>query len=325
MKYRTRVQLLSTLCLLLAPTLASAQAYPNRPIRIVVPYAAGGQPDVVARVVAKQMSVSLGQPITIENISGGSGVAAITSVISSPADGYSLIVLDAGHWAINPAARTTALPYDPVRSFTPVGLLSTSSLFLAVHESVPAKTLPELVSLIKEKPGVLNYGSSGIGSVHHLTIEAMKQSLGLNVVHVPFRGTSQSVPALVGNQVQMVVASLTGLAQFENAGRIRILGANTIARSPLAPHIPPISDVAPSLDFPGQVGLLGPAGMPGDVVARISAAIADAVKSPDVVTGLKSAGVEPAPSSTPETLTSRIRDDGVRYGALIKATGIKLE
>jgi len=318
------VRLLCAVLLLSASGIAMSQAFPSRPLRIIVPYAAGGQPDVVSRVVAKHMSTTLGQPITIDNISGGTGVPAVNSLLSGRPDGYTLIALDAGIWAVNPAARPD-LPYDPERSFAPVGLVTTSSLFLAIHHSVPANNLPELVALIKQKPGQLNYGSSGIGSLHHLTVEAFKQSLGLDIAHIPFRGTGQSVPALVGGQVQMVVAGLNSLAQFEKAGRVKILGANTLARSPLAPEIPALSSVAPNLDFPAQVGFLGPAAMPREAVERLARALDEALQAAEVIAALKSAGMEPAPVRGPDALAKRIQSDRANYGALIRSVGIKLE
>lgn len=323
--FKTIYRLCFSGLLVLAPLIADAQTYPNRTIRMLVPYAAGGQPDIVARVVSKQMSVALGQPVVIENVTGGSGITAITQLLAQRPDGYTLIALDAGHWAINPAGRAAGVPYDPVKSFTPVSLVTTSSLFIAVNEAVPAKTIGELVSLVKQKPGVLNYGSSGVGSVHHLTIEALKQALGLDIVHVPYRGTGQSVPAAVAGQVQLVVASLSGLSQFEKAGKVRILAANTSERSSLAPEIPAITEVAPGLDFPGQVGFLGAAGMPQEVVDKLGAAIEEAMKSPEVLAGLKATGVEPAPIRNAAALAKRIQDDRQRYSSLIKATGLKLE
>jgi tripartite-type tricarboxylate transporter receptor subunit TctC len=325
MIFRNLLRVAVAAALSLVPVLASAQAFPSRPIRIIVPYAAGGQPDIVARVVSKQMSVALGQPVTVDNVTGGSGVTAITQLIGQRPDGYTLIALDAGHWAIYPAGRGPSTPYDPVKSFTPVSLVTTSSLFLAVHESVPAKNMAELLSLVKQQPGKLNYGSSGIGSLHHLTIEALKQSMGLDIMHVPYRGTGQSVPALVGGQVQLVVASLSVLSQFEKAGKVRILAANTAARSALAPDVPAISETAPGLDFPGQVGFLAPAGLPKDIADKLLAAVDEAMKSPDVLAGLKATGVEPAPSRTADTLARRIQEDRTRYGTLIKSTGIQLE
>lgn len=325
MIFRTLLRAAGAMALTVAPLLASAQAFPSRPIRIIVPYAAGGQPDIVARVVSKQMSVALGQPVTVDNVSGGSGVTAITQLIGQRPDGYTLIALDAGHWAIYPAGRGASTPYDPVKSFTPVSMVTTSSLFLAVHESVPVKNMAQLVSLARHKPGTLNYGSSGIGSLHHLTIEALKQSMGLDLLHVPYRGTGQSVPALVGGQVQLVVASLSVLSQFEKAGKIRILAANTAARSPLAPEVPAISETAPGLDFPGQVGFLAPAGLPKDVADKLLASIEEAMKSPDVLAGLKATGVEPAPNRGADALARRILEDINRYGTLIRSTGIKLE
>ena len=318
------VRSLCALLLLLAPCIVLSQAFPNRPLRIVVPNPPGGQIDTVARIVARQMSSSLGRPITIENISGSGGVAAIRSILASRPDGYSLIVLAAEHWAINPAARTD-LPYDPEKSFTPVGMASTAALFLAVHGSIPANNLAELVALVKSKPGVYNYGSGGIGSVHHLTVEFFKQVLGLDIVHVPFRGTTQSVPALVGGQVQMAVAGLNTLAPFEKAGRIKILGANTATRSPQAPEIPPLSSVAPNLDFPGQVGLLGPAGMPRETVEKLAQALDEALNSAEVVGALNSSGVEPASIRGPDAFAKHIQGDRAKYGALIKSAGIKFE
>lgn len=323
--FLTLIRFVAVLAVAMLPAMASAQAYPNRSIRLLVPYAAGGQPDIVARVVAKQMSTFLAQAVVVENVAGGSGITAINQLLAQKPDGYTLIALDAGHWAVAPAGRAGGVPYDPVKSFSPVGLVTTSSLFVAVHEAVPAKTMTELIALAKQKPGTLNYGSSGVGSVHHLTIEALKQAHGLDIVHVPYRGTSQSVPALVAGQVQIVVASLSGLAQFEKAGKVRILAANTAQRSALAPDTPAISEVAPGLDFPGQVGFLTPAGLPKEVGDRLQASIEDAMKSPEVLASLKAAGVEPAPNRTPDALAQRIQDDRVRYGALIKAAGIKLE
>jgi len=310
--------------LLIAPGIALSQAFPNRTIRILVHATPGAQPDAVARIVAKHMSSSLGQPIVIENITGGTGVPAINALLASRPDGYTLIVLDAGHWAINPAARSD-LRYDPEKSFTPVSMITTSSLFLAVHSSVPANNLAELVALIRKQPGMYNYGSAGIGTVHHLTVEFFKQALGLDIVHIPFRGSSQSVPALVAGQVQMAVAALTVLAQFEKAGRVKILGANTAERSALAPEIPSMATVAPNLDFPGQVALLGPAGMPREAVNKLAQAVDEAVKGEDVIAALKIAGVEPAPSRGPDALAKRMRDDRAKYGSLIKSLGVKLE
>ena len=323
----TRYAFVRSLCLLMlliAPGIALSQTFPNRVIRIIVPYTPGGQPDVTARIVSKHMSSTLGQPITIENITGGSGISAIRTLLAARPDGYTLIVLDAGHWAINPAGRSD-VPYDPEKSFTPVGMASTSSLFLAVHESVPANNLPEFVALIKQKPGMYNYGSGGIGSVHHLTVEVLKQSLGLDIVHIPFRGMAQAIPALVGGQVQIVVSALNSLSQHAKSGRVKILGANTAERSALAPEIPSLSTIVPNFDYPGQIGLMGPAGMPRDVVEKLAQALDEADKSPEVIAALNGAGVEPAPNRSPDVLAKRIQSDRAKYGALIKSLGIKLD
>jgi len=323
----TRYSFVRSLCaaiLLIAPAIALSQAFPNHPIQFMVTSSAGGQPDVVARIVGKKMGELLGQPITVVDITGGGGTPAINLFRSSRPDGYSLIIIDAGHWAINPAARSN-ITYDPEKAFTPVGLITTSSLFLAVHSSVPANNLAELVALVKKNPGVYSYGSSGIGSLHQLTVESFKQANGLDIMHIPYRGAAQSVPALVGGQVHMVVSALNSLAPFEKDGRIKILGANTLARSALAPETPSMSSVVPGLDFPGQNGLLGPAGMPRDVVEKLAQALDTALNAPDVVAALRTVGVEPAATRGPEALADRMHSDRIKYGTLIKSLGIKLE
>jgi len=318
------VRALCALILLIAPGIALSQAFPSRAIRIFVPYTTGGSPDTVARIVGQKMGSMLGQSIVVENISGGSGMPAIRSLLSSRPDGYSLILLDAGHWAINPAGRSS-VPYDPEKSFTPVGMVTTQSLFLAVHKLVPANNLPELIALIKKNPGVYSYGSGGIGSVHHLTVEVMKQELGLDIVHIPFRGMASAVPALVAGNVQIAVSALNSITQYEKAGMIKILGANTAARSPLAPEVPSISTVVPNFDFPGQIGLLGPVGMPKEVVDKLAQTLAEAIKTPEVIAALNKMGLEPAASSAPDALAKRIQSDRAKYGAIMKSLGIKLE
>src|SRR2546426_8306687 len=172
---------------------AQAQAFPSRPIKLIVPYSPGGLPDTVARVLSLRLADAFGQPVVVENKSGASGAVAAAAITQSPADGYTLLVTDGPMLAITPL-MSQKMAYDPAKDFVPVSLVGTAPLFLAVHPSVKARTIDELVALAKAKPGSLNYGSSGVGSIHHLTAEAMKGGLGIFITHIPFRGSANSVP-----------------------------------------------------------------------------------------------------------------------------------
>jgi tripartite-type tricarboxylate transporter receptor subunit TctC len=303
---------------------AQAQGFPSRPVKIIVPYAPGGAADVVARLIATPMGEALGQQFIVENRPGASGITGVEAAMKSPPDGHTLLIADAGQWAINSALHPK-LPYDATRDLAPIGKVTTLSMYLVVHESVPANTILELVALVKAKPGALNYGSSGTGTVHHLTMEAMKAALGLDIVHVPYKGTSQSIPALLGGQVSMAISALPSIAPHIKSGKVKVLGANTKKRSPFAPEIPAIAEFGvPEFDFPGELGLLAPAGTPQAVLQKLSAALAQAVRRSEVSQRLTAMGMEPV-GGTPEDLAAQIRADLRRYGDAVKASGAKVE
>ena len=193
-------------CLLILGAMAGSTAHghdPNKPIKVFVPYAAGGQADLVAWLVGQQSASELGQSFVVDNRPGAGGTIAVEAFIKSAADGYTLLIADAAQWAINPAQQPQ--PYDVQRDLVPIAKVTTSSLFLAAHQSVPAKDLQELVALAKREPGKLTYGSSGVGTVHHLSMETFKAALGLDIVHVPYRGTAQSMPALAGGHTSLAI------------------------------------------------------------------------------------------------------------------------
>lgn len=273
------------------PSSTHAQSYPSKPIRLVVPYAAGGLPDTVARMLAQHLQETLGQPLVVDNRPGGNGAVAAANLGSSPADGYNFLVTDGSMLTINPLT-SKKLSYRPEKDFVPVSLVATSPLFLAVNSKVKANNLDELIALAKSKPGILNYGSSGTGSSHHLTSEAMKAGLGIDIVHVPYRGSGASVPALAGEQVDMVFAAYPSLAPFEKNGKVRLLATNSLKRSTLAPNVPAISEKIPGFDFAVKVAVLAPTGTPPEMVQRISSEIAKITKKPDVIERMKTAGIE---------------------------------
>lgn len=305
------------------PAKAHAQAFPSKPIRLIVPYSPGGLPDTVARVLSLRLADAFGQPVVVENKSGASGAVAAAAITQSPADGYTLLVTDGPMLAIMPL-MSQKMAYDPAKDFVPVSLVGTAPLFLAVHPSVKARTIDELVALAKAKPGSLNYGSSGVGSIHHLTAEAMKDGLGIFITHIPFRGSANSVPAMIGGQVELVFASPPSLMGFVKAGQARLLAINSTKRSPLAPDVPALGEKLPGFDFAFNVAVLAKTGTPNDVIARVSSEIAKIVKRPDVIEQLQKAGVDPI-GSTPEQLATALRNESVRVAAAAKRADLKAE
>jgi tripartite-type tricarboxylate transporter receptor subunit TctC len=299
-------------------------SYPNKAVKIVVPYAPGGFPDVIARIIGQRLAETLGQQFIVENRGGAGGIAGCEAVAKAAPDGYTLLMADVGQIAINPALYRK-LPYDSIRDFTPISMVATTPLFLAVHASVPVKTFPELVALVKSKPGELTYGSSGTGSIHHLTMEAMKSALGLDIIHVPYKGSGQSVPALIGGQVSMSVAALPSLMAHIKAERVRLLAINTATRSSQAPDVPSIAEMGtPGFDYPSKIGLLGPAGVSRGIVQKLYANIVKAVNHPDTLQRFTPLGVDPV-GGTPETYVADNSADIERYARVVKAAGIKAD
>jgi tripartite-type tricarboxylate transporter receptor subunit TctC len=312
------------LLLLLAAGAVQAQDWPAKPVRMIVPYAAGGLPDTMTRIVGARLSESLGQQVVVENRGGAGGISGSEAVAKSPPDGYTLLVADVGQVAINPHLYAK-LPYDPVKDFAAVSLLGTTTLFLVAHPSVGVNTFAELVALAKAQPGKLNYGSSGTGSIHHLATEALKAGLGLDIVHVPYKGTGQSVPALLGGQVSLLYSALPSIESNVKAGKLKLLVASTLSRSPEAPEVPTVAEMGvPGYDFAPQIGVLAPAATPAAVVQKLAAEIAKAVRHPDVAQRFKQLGIEPV-GSTPEAYAAINRASYEKYGKVVKATGARAE
>src|SRR5688572_22375150 len=279
----------------LLPGFAGAQApagYPDRSIRFVVPYAPGGFPDTVARIIAQGLGDRVGQTVVVDNRPGANGGVAAGVLTSGPAEGYTSLVSDGSMFSIKPLIYSK-LTYDPKTDFVPVALVASAPLFLALHPKVPANDLKGFLDYVKANPGKVNYGSSGIGSTHHLTVEAMKTSLGLDMVHVPFKGTGQSVPALVGGQVEMLYSAYPSLIGFVKDGRVKLIATNSAKRSSLAPDLPAISELVPGFDFAPIVGVLAPAGTPPGIVQKLGAEVVAVTKLPEVVQQMAAAGIDP--------------------------------
>ncbi len=260
------IALLATLVVACA---AHAQ-YPARPIKIVVPYAAGGLPDTMTRAVTPKLGEALGQAVVVENMGGAGGISGVTEVARSSADGYTLLVADVGQIAINPHLFSK-LPYAPLKDLAPVSLIGTSPLYLVAHPSVPANSLQQLVAYAKAHPGKLNYGSSGIGSIHHLATEALKAGFGIDIVHVPYKGTGQSVPALLGGQVALLYSALPSIAGHLKDGKVKILAISSAKRSAQTPEVPTVAESGiPGYDYVAEIGMLAPAGTPREIIHRLA-------------------------------------------------------
>ena len=304
--------------------LAQAPAYPSRPVTVLVPYAPGGLPDTVARVVGQKLSERWGQPVVIENRPGGNGVVSAQALASKPADGYTLMITDGTMFSVNQYIYSK-LPYDPVKDFTFISLIARAPLFLAVLPSVPASNFTEFVALVKAKPAYFTYGSSGIGSIHHLTMEAIKFSLGIDLLHVPFKGTGQSIPALVSGQVSAVWSAMPSLAGFVKEGKLKLIAVNSERRSALAPEIATVAETSiPGFDFAPNIGITGPMDLPPAIVAKIAADVTEALKDPALVERLKILGID-AVGAGPQEYAALLAADRVRFEKVIKAAGVKAE
>ena len=327
MKHRRSLLVAASLLatgVLALPALTHAQAaYPNKPIKFVVPYSTGGLPDTVARIFAQRLSERLGQSVVVDNKPGANGVVAAQSLASSPADGYTFLVTDGSMFSINPALYKN-LSYDYKRDFVAVSLAARAPLYLAVHPKTGVNTLQEFVALAKAKPGKLNYGSSGVGSSHHLTMEAMKAALGIDVQHVPFKGSGQSVPALIGGQVDVAFAALPSLSGFVKANKVKLLATNAGKRSSLEPDVPAIAEMIPGFDFAVIVGVLAATGTPAAVVERISAEMDKIAHMPDTIQALSLQGVD-AVGGKPADYARAIQSENERLAKAIKLADIKPE
>jgi tripartite-type tricarboxylate transporter receptor subunit TctC len=302
---------------------AFAQAYPTQQIKFLVPYSPGGLPDTVARVVAKKLGERIGQSVVVENRPGANGVVAAQALATAPADGHTLLVTDDSMMTINPLIYKT-IAYDPKRDFLPTSLIATAPLFLAAHPSFPANTVQEMVALVKSKPGEFAYGSSGVGSTHHLCAEAMKAALGLDIRHVPYKGTGQSVPAVVGNQVSMVFSAFPSLTGFVKGGQVKLLAVNTAKRSVFAPNVTALGELIPGFDFAPNIGIFAPAKTPPAVINRLSDEVAKLVKESDVIQTFHTAGIEPI-GGGPADYVKVLDREAERDARAVKAAGVKAE
>jgi tripartite-type tricarboxylate transporter receptor subunit TctC len=313
------------LALLLAfPAAVYAQAYPNKPIRWVVPYTGGGITDVVTRVVTQKMQASLGQAIVVENKPGANSIIGADLVAKSAPDGYSIVTVIAAH-AANATLYQGKLPFDPVTSFIPLSLAAIAPLILTANNNFPAKDVKELIAYAKANPGKMNFGSSGIGAAAHLTTELFKQTAGIDMVHVPYKGTAPALLGLQGNDIQILVDVPSTLMPHVRGGRIKALAMFSNKRVPGAAEVPTFAEAGgPPLESSTWVMFLAPAGTPREIVMRLSQETQKAINESDIKTRFSDIGIEPV-GGTPEQASQFLAAEIAKWAKVITTAGVKAE
>ena len=306
-------------------TAASAQGpYPSRSIRWIVPYTPGGITDTVTRAIAQRVQDGLGQPIVIENKPGANSIVGVETAAKSPPDGYTVLTVIAAH-AANATLYAGKLPFDPVKSFTPVSLVASAPLILTLNNNFPAKDAREFIAYAKANPGKISFGTSGIGSASHLTLELLQQTTGTTMVHVPYKGTGPALTALIAGDIHMMVDVPSSMMPHVRAGKIRAIGMFSSKRVASAPEVPTVEEGGgPAIEGSTWVMFMTPAGTPREAVARLSAEVSKAIGSPDLRARFEQLGIEPL-GTTPEQAARFLDDEIAKWAKVITIAGVKPE
>ncbi|MDM0008805.1 tripartite tricarboxylate transporter substrate binding protein [Variovorax sp. J22G73] len=316
---------LASTLLVCLPLAAAAQAsdFPTKAIRIVVPFPPGGATDAAARLVAVKMAEHWGQPVLVDNRAGAGGNVGSDLVAKSPADGYTLVMGVTGSHAIN-TSLYTKMPYDPVADFVAISQVAVVPNVLVVHPSVPAKNLAELIALAKKEPGKLNYASLGNGTAAHLGMEMLKSEAGVDITHVPYKGSAPAVSDLLAGQVQMMVDGLPSALPHVKAGKLRAIALTSLHRAPSLPDLPTIAETYPGFYADAWSGLFAPKGTPQPVVDKLSAEVQRILKLPEVRDKLAALGAEPV-GSTQKEFTAHVKKEIDKWAKVVKTSGAKVD
>lgn len=302
---------------------AWAQQYPSKPIRMVVAFAAGGAPDIIGRIVGQRLNEAMGQPVIVDNRPGATGNIGAEIVAKASADGYTVFMATLSV-AISPAFYKS-LPFDPVRSFAPIGMVASVPLILVVPPALPAKSVKELIDLAKSKPGVFNYASVGNGSPQHLSAELFNSVAGVKLVHVPYKGGGPATAAVLTGEVHLFFAGMPPALPHVKARRLRALAVSTAKRSPSTPEVPTVSEAGlPGFEADNWNALLAPHGTPRAITVRLNRALEAILRQPEIQSRLIQTGAEAA-YSTPQGLSERIKSETVKWGKVARAAGVKPE
>jgi tripartite-type tricarboxylate transporter receptor subunit TctC len=300
----------------------TAQTYPVRPVRLIVADAPGGAPDQLARILAQKLSAAIGQQLVVDNRPGAGGVLGADLAAKAPADGYTLLMTTTAIYAILPNLKKN-LPYDPVKDFVPISRVATASNVLVVNNALPAKNVAELVKLAKEKPGVLNYGSAGIGTPAHLAGEMLNLMADIKVTHVPYKGAAPALQDVISGNVQYIITSPIAAGAHMQGGRVRALATTGSVRNPSLPDLPTVADTVPGYGITQSWGIVAPAGTPPEIVQQLAGEIGKAMNQPDVKEQVLRTGAVPA-GDTPAEFETFMAKERQRLGDVITRSGIVL-
>ena len=302
---------------------AAAQTYPVKPVRVVVPYSAGGPLDDVMRVVGHRLTEMWGQSVVVDNRTGAGGSIGADFVAKAPPDGYTLLLGNAGPMTINPGLQKK-LGYDVARDFAPVSQLTASPMVLVVHPSLPVKTVPDLVRLAKARPGQLVYASAGIGNLQHLAMEEVQARAGIRMNHVPYKGAPPALIDVMSGQVDLMFANIVGVLQHIKSGKVRAVAVSSARRAAVLPDVPSIEDTFTGFDATGWTGVFAPAGTPKEIVAKLHTDITSVLARPDIRERFSEHGAEVV-AGTPEQLAAFVRRENALYAKIIQSSGIKVD
>ncbi len=318
------LRLLAAVACVFCSTLATAQPWPSKPIRIIVPYPAGGTSDILARALGPGITAALGQPVIVENKPGSTGNVGAELVAKSPPDGYTLLLADIGSLAIGPSIFPT-LPFDPVKDFAPVIMVAYSPHLLAVNPALPAKDVKELIALAKSKPGTLNFAVSGIGGANHLAGVDFALRTGIKWTYIPYKGGAQAITDVVGGQADVLFNGMVATYPMVKGGKLKALAISSPKRFAAAPDIPTVAESGlPGFETGSFQGIVAPAGTPPEIVARLHQTITKILATPDMQERLAAAGAELRPGS-PAEFGLFIRDEKARWAKVVKDSGEKFE
>jgi len=316
------VRKLAAIALLLALTAPAAAEYPDKPVRLIIPFPPGGSNDVVGRLVANQLSEKLGHKVFVDNRGGAGGVLGTEAAAAAAPDGYTLLIVSIAH-AVNPALYK--LNYDPIKSFTPVSILATGPNVLAVNPQLPVNNVKELVALAKEKPGELDYASAGVGSFQHLGGELFKLTAGVNLQHVPYKGGGPAMQDVIAGHVKIMFSSLVQTTPFIQSGQLRALGVGGTKRNPILPDVPTIAEAGvPGYEANNWWGIMAPAGTPKEIVDRLYRDIQATLKSPELTQAFDREGAAAVTMSS-EEFAKYIENEIVKWGRVVKEGNIKAQ
>lgn len=318
------VSIIAAAILAMAPAAAFSQAYPAKPVRVVIPFPPGQATDVIGRVVVQKLGDALGKGFIVDNRPGANGIVGIETVVNSPPDGYTLLITASGSLVINPSLYRK-LSYEPLRDLAPIALLGLIPLIVVAHPSLPVKTIPQLVALAKSQPGALSYASSGPGSAQHLAMEMLKYRTGMNILHVPYKGSAPAVTDLMSGQVQLMFDTVASSLPLIRAGRVRALGVGLAKRSVVLPNVPTLDESGvKGFQVAGWAGFLAPAKTPPAIIQQLNAETLKILGQPDVKERITNLGMESA-NTAPEEFAAFMKSESAKWAQAVKLAGVKAE